>query len=845
MFIFSVPDDAHALLVSSGSVNRMSRPLTSLLDSLPVDTDALLRALSNQEDGSFPLMLDDRIWISTSTSADEQRLVILKSPSKLELEEWLEISQGGKPSMLVDGSGRIFAVTESATRMFSGFQLATLSGFLDQISMTAFLSAASRCLAGQALKDFSVLTKKGQSTRKSQVISLKKTGVMNELIVLSFSSPSMAMRTLEQDASKFARSLFSVIPLPAVRIDEKTRVLAMNNYAAALLSTDGSGMTTDTRFLDWIIPEDRDRVAMLHRRKSDSLMAPIQFTAGIGIRDDIVRQFEITSLLMPDRESFMLFMVPERSLEDKDTEPVAGQVLGELLKILESAEDTEGHTRMILEFLRIGTGARGAAFVSRSRRVTVGEAVLPSGDMQIKTAREPIWTEDRSGHNVTIPVRQKHDQALVRITGIPSRRTDTLSRLVVALAPILSEYLQSGHHLENMIGLLHSITAFMGLIQGRERDAQVILGEIGAIVGADYSVIHTVSAREPVLKQMVSSGATTEPGALRIEIPSIASWVYTHTEICYVPDTAVDQRFSSIFPSSRSEMAVPLVLGGKTMGTLTIGCTRRDAFGYPIGSFLSTLGTTLSLWLFRESRGARDDENGQQKERIESIPGLEDLLLSISYNIKAPMTALRGYTDLLSSRKLGKLTAEQEESLQSMNMALADLTEYTDQMLNFMKIELRQDSLETAWARPSDVVSSLLPVLAEKGSNHGVSVSAELPPEPFTASFDRGRMEQIISNLASNGIQYNRPRGSVKIEVRMDGLNHWVLEVFNTGEGIPPEDLPNVFDRFFVGGSSAGAGGLGIGLTIVRSFTQQMGGTVNVRSRQGFGSWFTVRLPVS
>ena len=220
----------------------------------------------------------------------------------------------------------------------------------------------------------------------------------------------------------------------------------------------------------------------------------------------MIQQFEITTLLMPDRESFMLFLMPERSLAEAKPESVSGQVMGELLKILEDSGDSEGNTRMLLEFLRVGTGARGAAFISRSRRITVGETSLPAGDVQVKALKQPLWTEDRNGHDVTIPVRRKHDQALVRISGIPSRRTDSLSRLVIALAPLLAEYLQTGHHLESMTDLLNSISSFMELIQGRERDIQLILGEIGAIVGADYLVIHTVSAREPVLKQMVASG---------------------------------------------------------------------------------------------------------------------------------------------------------------------------------------------------------------------------------------------------------------------------------------------------------------------------------------------------
>jgi len=198
------------------------------------------------------------------------------------------------------------------------------------------------------------------------------------------------------------------------------------------------------------------------------------------------------------------------------------------------------------------------------------------------------------------------------------------------------------------------------------------------------------------------------------------------------------------------------------------------------------------------------------------------------------------------SDKIGKLTEEQRKSLESMNTALINLVEYAERMLNFMKIELSEGNLESSWGKPSEVVSSMLPALSEKGRSYGVTVNAELPSEAFTAFFDRSRLEQIIGNLLNNAIQHNISGGSARVEVRLEGTNHWVLEVFNTGEGIASEDLPNVFDRFYTSSSSSShAAGLGIGLTIVKSFTRQMDGTVSVRSKSGFGTWFTVRLPLS
>lgn len=846
-FSFQIPDESCALLLSNNAISRISQKLSRLLDHIPANRDAIINALSTMEDGTIPILLNNQIWLSSSVSTDSERIILLKSPSKLELEEWLEIVQGGKPSILTNGSGKIFAMTESASKLFAGYGLSSLGDFLDQVSMTAFISASSKCLSGYQVRDFSVLTKKGQKNRKSQVISLKNSDVMNELLVVSFSSPSMAMSILEQDDSKFMRTLFSVVPIPAIKLNEKGIIIAMNSQAAHLLSNAGGNDPIETNFLDWITNEDRDRVESLFDNKINTLVAPFQFRADISLTGSITRHFEMTSLLMPDRENLLIFLVLTDKIEGSDGDVLTHQIINELINILREPDQDDGSARSIMEFLRVGTGARGAVYVSKSRRITVGEMALSAQEKQLKAITTVSWTEDKLGHNVAIPIKQKHDQAYLKIMGMPARNPDPLGKLVLSLAPMLAEHIQSNQYIQEIVKLLNAIQVFMTLLQGRERNARTVLGEIGSIVGADYLAIHTVSAREPVLNQMESFGTTTEPATLRIEIPSIASWAYTHTEICYVPDTAVDQRFSPIFPSSRSELAIPLVCDGKTTGTLTIGCTRRDAFGYPLGGFFQTIGAALSLWLLKESRGIKDKAVIQRQEKeSENIHELDDLLMSLSYRMRAPVTTLRGHTDLLVSEKLGKLTPDQKKSLDSMNTALINLVEYAERMLNFMKIELSDESLNTSWARPSDVVSSLLPVLSEKGKNQNITVTAELPSDPFTASFDRSRLEQIIGNLVNNAIQFNKPGGFVRMEVRMDGPNHWLLEIFNTGEGIASVDLPNLFDRFYTGSNySKKAAGLGIGLTIVKSFAQQMGGTVSVRSKTGFGAWFTVRLPVS
>jgi signal transduction histidine kinase len=105
-------------------------------------------------------------------------------------------------------------------------------------------------------------------------------------------------------------------------------------------------------------------------------------------------------------------------------------------------------------------------------------------------------------------------------------------------------------------------------------------------------------------------------------------------------------------------------------------------------------------------------------------------------------------------------------------------------------------------------------------------------------------LKQVMINLVDNAIKYNRPGGSVKLSVRVDA-NNIVIQVSDTGTGIPQEDLAHIFDRFFrvEKSRSRDRGGSGLGLAIVKKIVEDHGGTVSVQSKMGEGSTFSVILP--
>ena len=137
-----------------------------------------------------------------------------------------------------------------------------------------------------------------------------------------------------------------------------------------------------------------------------------------------------------------------------------------------------------------------------------------------------------------------------------------------------------------------------------------------------------------------------------------------------------------------------------------------------------------------------------------------------------------------------------------------------------------------------DCVELVRPFADERG----VRILAEL--QPMEISGDSERLAQVITNLLTNAIQYNKSDGEVRIKLEsQSGMA--VLTVSDTGQGIAAEDLPRVFERFYRADKSRSAVGNGLGLAIAKAIVEAHGGTIEVSSGENAGTTFTVRLPAS
>ena len=146
----------------------------------------------------------------------------------------------------------------------------------------------------------------------------------------------------------------------------------------------------------------------------------------------------------------------------------------------------------------------------------------------------------------------------------------------------------------------------------------------------------------------------------------------------------------------------------------------------------------------------------------------------------------------------------------------------------------------------SKLIKQAVATWQSQTSTKGLKISASLPNVPISASVDSHRIKQVLHNLLENAVAHTRQGGSVTVKAWQQD-NQVKISVADTGEGIPAEDLPNIFERLYRVDKSRtrATGGSGLGLTIAKRLIEAHGGKIEVESEPGKGSTFTLTLPVS
>jgi two-component system phosphate regulon sensor histidine kinase PhoR len=230
-------------------------------------------------------------------------------------------------------------------------------------------------------------------------------------------------------------------------------------------------------------------------------------------------------------------------------------------------------------------------------------------------------------------------------------------------------------------------------------------------------------------------------------------------------------------------------------------------------------------------------------ERLERIR--RDFVANVSHELRTPLTAIRGYAETLLEGAL----EDQENNRRFLEIIKA----HSIRLNNISSDLLTLSELESGRARPEpevvDVraaVDSAMRTLESEAQLRGVSLTRG-HMEDAQVLGDRLQLEQVLVNLVDNGIKFNRRAGEVLVAVGRAPDNRIKITIADTGSGIPHEELPRIFERFYRvdKARSREVGGTGLGLSIVKHIIERMNGTVSVESQLGKGSTFTLLLPAA
>jgi signal transduction histidine kinase len=286
----------------------------------------------------------------------------------------------------------------------------------------------------------------------------------------------------------------------------------------------------------------------------------------------------------------------------------------------------------------------------------------------------------------------------------------------------------------------------------------------------------------------------------------------------------------------RSSLTCPLNALGKPVGFLFFSSMKTDTYKKIHQDIFIQIANQLSTIV----------EKSRYLQQLLELNEIKNRFLGMAaHDLRNPLSTIKGYLELFLADALGELTADQREVLNDMNQTSDGMLGLINDLLDVTAIETGNLQLKRQPTTPGELfhaVQASLRVLAHAKS---IEIKLDLPTSLPVLQIDQARMKQVLTNLITNAIKYSFSRTVILLSARVYEKEVWI-SVKDQGQGIPVEEMKNLFKDFSRTSvmPTAGEKSIGLGLAITRRIVEAHGGIIWVDSQIGKGSTFTFSLPI-
>jgi len=392
------------------------------------------------------------------------------------------------------------------------------------------------------------------------------------------------------------------------------------------------------------------------------------------------------------------------------------------------------------------------------------------------------------------------------------------------------------------------------------RDPESLLRSVVDLTNYSFKLYHTsvyllqeTEDGEKTLKLTAASGKTGHKMLEEeYELPldennPVFKKVFRTHEVYIARDGEENASFLGLehLPKTRSEMVIPMIVADQFIGIFDVKAEDPERFNEEDVSTYTTLAAQTAVAL---QNAQLYEEQLATVERLRELDHLKSsFLANMSHELRTPLNSISGFTQVMLEGLDGPLTSEMEDDLQLIDKNANHLLNLINEVLDMAKIEAGKLSVTVGPANLfqvlEDVVKTTAPLARE--NNLDISLENNLPKDLIVMADDM-RIQQVMINLIGNAMKFTEEGGVSVFAEKTDDLIR--IQVKDTGMGIPPEQLEDIFEAFSQIDTSTTrkSGGTGLGLPISRRFIEMHNGRLWAESTgvPGEGSVFTIELPI-